>query len=220
MGWRPRSSRRAPTTLRERSTHSIIQSHVDIKTWRAAVPDVDQVRPARCPCCDAASRPVGGPLVLRGHGLRLRQVLGPLVAGGPAQMVTVQVRRYRCTACRAIITVAPRGVLRRRLYSASAIGWVLARLGLDGAATAQVRAEVSPSKVTGHRAVDRWITAARWLEASRSGELFPRLGPHAASSRRRQIAERTAMQLVALAPCGGTTEILTHAAFAGAALAA
>ncbi len=158
--------------------------------------------------------------MLRGHGLRLRQVLGPLMPGEPAQMVTVQVRRYRCTACRAIITVAPRGVLRRRLYSASAIGWVLARLGLDGAAVVHLRAEVSPSMVTGHRAVDRWITAARWIEASRSGELFPRLGPHAASSRRRQIAERTAMQLVALAPCGVTTEILTHAAFAGAALAA
>jgi hypothetical protein len=206
--------------MEERSAHRIVQSVIDLKSWIEAAPDVDQVRPARCLCCNAPSRPVGGCLGLHGHGLRDRSILGALTPSAEVQWFTVRVRRYRCTACEAIVTVVPRGVLRRRLYSASAIGWVLARVGLDGVTTAQVRAELSPSRVVGVAAVDRWIAASRWIEASREGRLFSRLGPHAAGSSCRQVAERTVMQLIALAPpCGGDAS-LAHAAWRGAALAA
>jgi hypothetical protein len=206
--------------MEERSEHRILQSVIDLKSWIEAVPSVDQLRPARCLCCNAPSRPVGGCLGLHGHGLRDRSLLGALTPCAEVQWFTVRVRRYRCTACQAILTVVPRGVLRRRLYCASAIGWVLARVGLDGATTAQVRAELSPSTLVGVAAVDRWITASRWIEASREGRLFSRLGRHAAGSSYRQVAERTVMQLVALAPpCGGDAS-LTHAAWRGAALAA
>lgn len=124
-------------------------------------------------------------------------------------------------ACCAILTVVPRGVLRRRLYSASVIGWVLARVGLDGATTAQVRAEVRPSLIVGGAAADRWVAVSRWIEARREGRLFPRLGRHGAGSSPRQVAERTAMQFMALAPPRGGDPPSAHvAAWRGAALAA
>lgn len=163
---------------------------------------------------------MGGPLVVVGHGLRERQVVGPPLPGAAPQLILVKLRRYRCTSCRAIITVAPRGVLRRRLYAASAIAWVLARVGLEGAATARVREEISPSTVVGNAAAQRWISVSRWIEDSREGRLFPRLGLHAASCPRRQVAERTAMQLMALAPPCSQAEPPAHTAWRGGVLAA
>ncbi|XXY13609.1 DUF6431 domain-containing protein [Sorangium sp. So ce216] len=193
---------------------------MDIKRWMAVLPRVEHLRPARCPCCDAAGRPVDGPLGMRGHGLRERQVYGPLEAGGAPQQVTVQARRYRCSACRAVVVVVPRGLLPRRRYSAAAIGWVLARIGLDGATTPAARAEVCCSTILGVAAAERWLAPSRWIEASRRGQLFPRLGHHGAESTRAQVAERTAMQLVALSPRGRAGEPAAHLAFRGAALAA
>ena len=163
---------------------------------------------------------MGGPLVVVGHGLRERQVLGPAAPGAAPQLILLRLRRYRCIACRAIITVAPRGVLRRRLYAASAIAWALARVGLQGAATAHVRAEISPAKVIGIAAAQRWISVPRWIEASREGRLFPQFGRHGASCQRRQVAERTAMQLMALAPPSAQAEPRAHAAWRGGVLAA
>lgn len=155
-----------------------------------------------------------------GHGLRERQVCGPLDAGGAPQELTVRARRYRCSACGAIVVVVPRGVLPRRRYSASAIGWVLARVGLDGATTPVIRAEVCDAVLLGVAAAERWLAPSRWIEASRRGQLFPRLGRHGAESPRAQIAERTAMQLVALSSRGSWGEPAAHLAFRGAALAA
>lgn len=206
--------------MEERSACRIIQADVDIKRWRAALPPVEQVRPARCPCCDAASRPLHGPLGMRGHGVRARQVCGPLEAGGAPDEVTVPARRYRCSVCRAIVVVVPRGLLARRRYSAAAIGWVLARVGLDGATTPVVRAEVCRSAILGVAAAERWLAPSRWMEASRRGQLFPRLGRHRGDSTRAEVAERTAMQLVAMAPRGHAGEPAAHLAFRGAALAA
>ena len=206
--------------MEARSDCRILQSDVDIKRWLSAPPTVEQARPACCPCCDAASRPIGGPLVVRGHGVRERQVLGPLEAGGAPQHVTVQARRYRCSACGAIVVVVPRGLLPRRRYGAAAIGWVLARVGLDGATTPVVRAEVCPSTLVGVAAAERWLAPSRWIEARRRGQLFPRLGRPSADSTRAQIAERTAMQLLALCPRASAGQAAPHQAFVGAALAA
>lgn len=206
--------------MEERSSCRIVQADIDIKRWMTALPSVEQMRPPRCPCCDAASRPVNGPRVMRGHGLRERQVCGPLDPGDAPQQVTVRARRYRCSGCGAITVVVPRGVLHRRRYAASAIGWVLARIGLDGATTPVVRAEVCGAVIVGVAAAERWLAPSRWIEASRRGQLFPRLGRHSAESRRAHIAERTAMQLVALSPRGGAGEPAAHLAFRGAALAA
>lgn len=97
---------------------------------------------------------------------------------------------------------------------------MLARVGLDGATTPAVRAEVCSSTILGVAAAERWLAPSRWIEACRRGQLFPRLGHHGAESSRAQIAERTAMQLVALSPRGRAGEPAPHLAFRGAALAA
>jgi hypothetical protein len=81
---------------------------------------------------------------LHGHGVRSRQVLGPLTWGGLPLALEVWVRRYRCTRCRATCTVVPREVLTRRLYSAPAIAMALALFGLLSRTVAQVREAVSP----------------------------------------------------------------------------
>lgn len=145
---------------------------------------------------------------------------GPLEPGGPAKLFSVQARRYRCTTCRAVLLVVPRGVLPRRSYSASAIAWVLARVALEDATTTEVRAQVCPSKIVGPSAVERWLSPSRWLEARRAGRLFPRLGRPSPTASRRQIAERTAMQLIALAPSGYASALAPSAAWHGGALAA
>jgi hypothetical protein len=78
----------APRSLsvNERSERGIIRSEVDVKLWTEKQPSVEQVRPAGCPSCGAASRPLGGSVVLQGHGTRERQVWEPLSMGGGAQV--------------------------------------------------------------------------------------------------------------------------------------
>src|SRR5687768_17558971 len=107
----------------DRSSARIIYSDQDLKRWIDGVPSAEAARPARCPACSAPSRPVGAAVVLVGHGLRDRQVRGPLEPAGPPTEITIQVRRYRCRACRAIVVVVPRGVAHARLFSLCAIAW-------------------------------------------------------------------------------------------------
>lgn len=45
----------------------------------------------------------------------------------------------------------------------------------------------------------RWRTVARWCDAARDGKLFGEIGI-GAEPRRRRVAERAAMRLLALAP--------------------
>ncbi|RKH56680.1 hypothetical protein D7X96_39065 [Corallococcus interemptor] len=161
---------------------------------------MDSVRPARCPECGAASRPVGGALVLHGHGLRQRQVLGPLEWGDAAQAREVAVRRFRCTACRATCTVGPREVLTRRLYAATAIGLALALFGLLARPVAGVREQVSPWRVVGPGSVGRWCTLAAWVRALPRGGLFRALPPCPEDWSARRVAARAAAALAARAP--------------------
>lgn len=180
---------RSALKTEDQSPCRIIQAEIEIKSWIAGLPAVDRVRPTHCPVCDAPSRPVGGRLGIRGHGLRERQIRGPLEPGGPPVLVTVLCRRFRCLSCRSILIVAPRGVLPRRAYHAAAIAWILARIGLEGATTTAVRREVCPFKIIGPSAIERWLAPIRWLIALRKGLLFAGLGRpkrrrHAKASRR------------------------------------
>lgn len=99
-----------------------------IESWLASLapdrlPEVDDVRPARCSRCKTPSRD-GERVVLHGHGWRTREVVVAPALGdgdGPAEVIACWQRRYRCTACKAIVVVLPRGVMPRYLYSAAAI---------------------------------------------------------------------------------------------------
>jgi hypothetical protein len=135
-------------------------------------PSVDEARPVHCPRCKAASRPLGAGVVLHGHGLRERQLWGPLEPDGEPRLTVVQVRRYLCTACGKVVTVGPSEALPGRLYTASAIALALALYGLRRLASAAVRALISPMLVTGATSAGRWLTLKRWCGVVGTPALF------------------------------------------------
>jgi hypothetical protein len=180
---------------RTRSKSSVIQSAVEIKFWIDRTPTVDEVRPAACVQCEAASRPLGARLQVIGHGVRQRQVLGPLQPGQPPSAVTLLVRRFLCLVCGAVMTVLPQGVLGSRLYCVGAIVMALALWAIHSLSSAEVRARVSPwNKVADPR---QWAMPARWVRAVRQARLFVgELRPSPASWSHRQVAERIVTSLV------------------------
>ena len=152
-----------------------------------------------------------------GHGLRERQQRGPLEAGGRARTVVIRQRRYRCQECGALIVVRPRGVLRGRHYSAGAIGLALGLFGVVGLPLSEVRRRVSPWGVVGETASSTWLTVRRWVRAIRERRLFGGVRATPPTWRARQVAERAAMTLEALAPPTISDEIAVRV-FAGATL--
>jgi hypothetical protein len=79
--------------------------------------------------------------------------------------VTVLVlRRYRCVACHAVITVVPRGVARRRHYGHAAIAMALTLWALVGETAATVRARVCAFRIT--LCGRDWPALRRWARAS------------------------------------------------------
>jgi hypothetical protein len=159
---------------------------------------------------------VSGRVVIVGHGLVERQVRGPLEAGGSAESVVLQLRRYRCRACRAILVVGPRGVVHRRWYGAGSIALALEAYG-RGESSAAIRQRISPSMTVGASAHDRWMTVVRWVEAARTGALFRVAG--LGTLGRRAVAEHVALALAARGDHRRGLD-LAEATFAGALIAA
>ncbi len=201
----------------DRSKSRIVQAALDVKAWLARLPAVDEVRPGRCPACEAPSRPAGGALGLHGHGLRERHQWGPAGPDGLPELIGLLVRRYRCLACGAVVMVVPRGVLRRRLYSASAVALALALFGSARLAPVEVRARLSPLRIVGATAASGWASLRRWSRAVRAGRLFPAVRALPAEATLRQVAARTATTLAAYAPGAGGLAI-ESAAFIGASM--
>jgi hypothetical protein len=113
------------------------------------------------------------------------------------------VRRYRCTKCGATVTVAPRGVVRRRLYPASAIGLALALFGVERASPAAVREAIAPTASTRDPAEGAgWSTLRRWAHEAKAGTLIAEGHGCPATFTLRQAAERAAMTLQALGQRG------------------
>jgi hypothetical protein len=156
-------------------------------------------------------------MVLVGHGVVQRQVLGPSEPGGDPEALTVAVRRYRCHACKAVIMVGPSGILHRRWYHGGAIAMAIAMFA-EGETTRTARERTSPSQVVGPSASDRWVTLIRWIEAAWRGSLFA-LKPVESSATRRDVAEHV---VLALAARGGHVLGSDRLAstFAGATIAA
>lgn len=179
------------------------------------MPTAAQVRPARCPRCGAASLPVGGGVVLQGHGPRKRQAWGPATAGGAPELRKTSVRRFLCKRCETTVTVAPREMLTKRRYSAGAIALALALFGLANLSLREVRGLVSPWPVLGNNAAQTWRTVPKWTEAVREGRLFEVRRPPE-SWTPHQVAERAATTLAARAPLSAEPADLVAAAFAGA----
>lgn len=202
---------------KDRSGKGIIRSAVDVKSWLAETPDVSAVRPSHCPFCDAPSRPPGGALGLWGHGLRGRQQRGPLGADDTPVTVTVEARRYLCVHCDGVCLVVPRSVAPRRHYARAAIALALTLYGLCGEPVREVRRRTSPWRVVGDTAQGGWVTLRRWIAAARRGGLLAGVPGWSDAATPRQIAERVAQRLVALAPPSARGLDLAAQAFLGGA---
>ncbi len=202
-GWREyslpaSSSRRAPIHEMKRSGKGIVVADVGVKGWFALTPDVDAVRPARCPWCDAASRPVGERLGLHGHGIVERQLWGPTEIDGAPQTLVLKVRRYLCTMCGQACCVVPRGVIRCLYYSALAIGLGLALWAVEGRSSLSVHGCVSPLSIVGNEARRGWRSLARWTRAIVDGRLLG-VGPLSVSGTPRPQASAVATALAGYA---------------------
>ena len=159
---------------------------------------------------------MGSGIQLHGHGTRERQVRGPCEAGGPAVLVVVIARRYRCVPCGAVTIVVPRGVRARRVYSAAAIGLALALWGLLGATAAEVRRRVCPARIVGAAAALGWATLRRWARSVARRWLFPSVPDLGPSASLRQVAARAASVLAASADPTTRALAVEHRAFLGA----
>lgn len=163
--------------------------------------ECEAARPPCCPECGVPSRPVGGPLQMHGHGERERIQRGPEAVGQPPAERRVGVRRYKCTKCNATVTVAPRGVLRRRLYGACGIGLALALFGVQGESVHAVREAVAPT-ASGRDPAEgaTWSTLRRWAHEAKAGTLLEEGRGCPETFTLRQAAERAATTLQALGP--------------------
>jgi hypothetical protein len=174
----------------------VVHSTLECKFWMARMPSPEEVRPACCPVCMAASRESGRLLSVIGHGVRDRQLRGPAGPDAAPTVEVVLVRRYRCLRCRALITVVPREVEPRRHYTRPAIALALALWGLVGASAAAVREAISPWRVA---MTTGWPTLRRWCRAVERRLLFA-AGSPASTATSQEIAARVAQVALAHAP--------------------
>ncbi len=135
----------------------------------------------------------------------------------PPGIGEVDCRRYRCQRCGAILQVAPRGVLRRGLYSAAAVALALALWGVEGLAPADVRRRVSPWRRVGATAAGSWASLRRWARAIRAAVLFARVRAAPPGAHLREVAARAATTLAAFAPSSADALPLASCAMLGAA---
>lgn len=200
-------------------SREIVRSRITVKYWLAELPSVAAVRPACCPACKAASTPVGGRIVVQGHGKRQRQAWGPASPRAPPEIHLLMVRRYHCIACGAVTTVAPSETLTKRLYTAPAIAWALALFGLLLMTPTAIRGLVSPLRIWGATSGVRWQTLLRWAGAAAAGRLFPTVRAMPTEWSARMVAARVAATLSASTLPSPEPPPLDVQAFHGAALA-
>lgn len=161
---------------------------------------------------------MGGRIVLHGHGVRARQLWGPLEPDAKPQLTAVKQRRYKCTRCGKAVTVVPSEALPGRLYTASAIALALALYGLRHLASAAVRALISPMAIIGATSAARWLMLKRWCLLVGTPELFPRV--RRVGGTPRTVAAEAAASLAAHALPSPEPPPLYVQAFLGAARAA
>jgi hypothetical protein len=179
---------------KRRSKKGIVHSGIDVKTWLLGLPTVEQARPARCPHCGRVGHGLGQVVGLVGHGVRERQLRGPIEPGGSSATLVLLVRRYRCRWCAHTVTVLPRGVVALRHYGGYAIASAFWSYGVKGDRLEQTRGMVAGG-VTFEAG---WPSLRRWAQAAGRGELFGQVRRWPLSWTVRQQAERIATTLLAL----------------------
>ena len=122
-------------------------------------------------------------------------------------------RRFRCRSCGAVMVVAPAQVLRRRLFSTTAMVWALVLFGVEGVPMARVRSAISPWHVVGATAAPRWQALKDWIRALGAGGLLP---VKSVGGPIRRLSARLVWALTALAPPSFRGEPVAHQAVSGA----
>lgn len=194
----------------------MISTRLGIKGWLSRTPSVDEVRPARCLGCGAASRPVGGCLVLHGQGLVRRQIRGVLAANDVPRVHEIEARKYECQSCSAVMTVVPAGVLAGRQYGGGTIALALHLWLVAGLADSAVRARLCAWRVVGPCGGRGWAQLYRWTRTA--AWLFPLRRPVPLGDDVEAAAHHVLGQLVAAAGAA-STEPMASRVFAGASLA-
>jgi len=197
-----------------KSTNRFSEAAVEVKIWQRELPSVDAVRPGRCPGCGNAGAPAGGRVGLVGHGLRSRDVRGPAEVSGEPVEGTVVLRRYRCRSCTAVVTVGPRGLVHRRLYTAPAIALALMLWSCEDVSAPAVRRRISPLRRMGDAAASGWASLRRWAQAATGGSMWPGLAARTEPTLRRCSARVVGLVAARTVPVGS----LPARVFAGAHL--
>ena len=147
----------------------------------ARPPSVEEVRPARCPDCGVASKPVGGGVVVQGHGLRTRQLRGPQApreAGappGPCVWLLAEWPRGEKTPTRFWLASLPPETSKSALVWLAKLRWRVERdyqemkseVGLDHYegrtwSASNVTSPSSASPTPFSRSVERFSPRTRW----------------------------------------------------------
>lgn len=198
----------------DRSTPRFIEFPRDVKHWLSeGPPPVDAARPERCIVCGVAGRDDRHGLAIHGHGFRERVQWGPAAPARAADRCNVEVRRYQCQGCRAIMVVGPRGLAPKKRYSGPAIALALALWGLAGEPQAKVFECVSVFDLSICVEVYGWRSLRRWTRDAAAGALW---GPLLSTgSTWRQRAARIAAALASFAPDSHVGSLAAHA-FEGA----
>lgn len=103
--------------------------------------------------------------------------------------------RFQCQRCRAVVMVAPRGVLPSHRYTAVSIALSLALWSVEQEAGHEIRQRVSPLPSSGYDTLHGWRSLGRW--ARRGTRIFDlRAGP---SGPARALALDITRKLAALA---------------------
>jgi hypothetical protein len=160
-----------------------------------------------------ASRPLGQPLRLIGHGLLARSVRAVPGEQGPAQHVELWLRRFLCIACDRTCTVAPADLVVRRLFCRTALVLALTLWALERRAASEVRAAVNAqTTLDGHD----WPQLRRWSHSAARGVMLLD-GDLGLAGPPRALARAVVEHLVALAPAALSGAAILVRALAGVA---
>jgi len=95
-----------------------------------------------------------------------------------------------------VVTVAPRGVLHRMLYSSLSVAVALVLWGADGLATWKVRRRASPHCGAPSEREHGWRSVARWARRADRWWRWLRLEPGGGQRRARHIVQQLAGRAV------------------------
>ena len=137
-------------------------------------PDIDAVRPAQCPGCAAASRPVGESIVIIGHGVRRRGLVWKSGVGNVIHELELSVRRFLCRACGVTITVLPCVVMGGIRYALDAIAFCLGTWFAGDATAAELRELFCDEPHIDWPQLRRWAMRIRLPEGRRPGRGPPK----------------------------------------------